>query len=187
MEDGGVVSEEWTFSEVTTANMEWREHNPDAPDNHSPYMQWVVLRELLPKLREQYLASNDAFPLMNAIALCARHRLTIPQWAANGFLSGFDRVGAGDVASWDAAWGLPYPKGVRAKRVRQHIANIDRAKKIHAYVQALRASNPSLPIDRSRFEKVAKKLRITRRRCEELYYWRKARLRAFARGFPASP
>jgi hypothetical protein len=53
--------------------------------------------------------SGNPLALMDMIFWCATFGWKLPQWAADAFISGANKVRSAQVGSWDEAFGRPYP------------------------------------------------------------------------------
>lgn len=109
--------------------------------------------------RKQYEA-GDRFALMRAIYFCLRAGAVVPQWAASAYAEAFRRVEKKEIASWDAAFGAPWPKGMHLARARER----DRLK--HTVWERIHGQ----PGKEELFARVAEKLNIKEGTCRELYY-----------------
>lgn len=112
-----------------------------------------------------YFEAGDRVALFSALRTCAKHNIPMPEWVSRAFISGYDKVINGDVASWDEAFGAPYPKGVHLSRIRQA-----RLKRSAVWMEVAEERKLGSSINRELFERVGKKLGLGKTRAEELFY-----------------
>jgi len=122
-------------------------------------------RVRLAVLRAQFEA-GDPRALLEAVGVCARCELTIPQWASAEFMTAIGEVAHARVASWDRAFGKPW-EGKHLNKLEQRLAL---QPDVYFRVRKIQDTDPEQAIDRSLFERVAEEFKIGRTQCEELYY-----------------
>ncbi len=105
------VSLDWTFEQAQAAQDTAMIDGPGGP-----LYQWCALHKL-ERLRKEF-AAGDRFALMSAIRVCANHDLPMPDWVARAYIAGFDSVLNYRVASWDDAFGRPFPQGKQLAKAR---------------------------------------------------------------------
>jgi hypothetical protein len=158
-----VVEKDWSFAKVMMEHERAIARGQSGPD--LPLFQWNALRDL-DTLKAQFEA-GDGFALLQAIRKCANHNLVMPDWVTQNYIDRFDRVLNCKLASWDEAFGKPYPKG-------KHISNLRdrRSLRLQVYIRVreILAADKSIPIDNELFSSVGAKLGIRKTLCNELYY-----------------
>ncbi len=87
-----------------------------AADPTLPVFQFAA-RESLDEERARFDA-GDKVALLGAIRICANHDLVMPEWVSRGFIRSYDKVVRCSTASWDDAFGLPFPKGAHLSAIR---------------------------------------------------------------------
>ena len=63
--------------------------------------------------------SGDISALARAILYTSMFRCPLPDWAAEAFKAGFERIERGGAVSWDDVFGWPHPKGKHTRSVEQ--------------------------------------------------------------------
>jgi hypothetical protein len=76
---------------------------------------------------------------MEAVAWCLRFNQPVPPWARDGFIAAVNRVSSLDAASWDQAFGKPFPRGSKVDTLR---AKSERKLEVWAKVLTLRRRRP---------------------------------------------
>lgn len=109
-----------------------------------------VLAEL-ERLRQACALPEGGCSVMQAVALCAVHDLKMPAWLAEEFVVRRRRVTEAHVATWDEAFGRPWPARTRLASVRRHLRL---KKRIHKEAWALVEADPSRSINRLLFDEV---------------------------------
>jgi hypothetical protein len=98
--------------------------------------------------RELYEQGNH-WCLMQTIALCAEHRVPLPDWAASAYLKAYKDVGSAQAMSWDEVFGRPWPKGTH-KSAAQRESKL--RNKVGMRVRQILQDEPGTPIDSGLFE-----------------------------------
>lgn len=122
-------------------------------------------RDKLAVLHEQFEA-GDRLALLEALHVCAGHELTIPEWAATGYMAAYREVIHHRAKNWDEVFGRPYPG--------KHLASLRRRRKLSPVVwtrirELRQGANPPV-IDEALFERVGAEFEIGKTVCSELYY-----------------
>lgn len=120
--------------------------------------------ETLAALQPRFAAGEGA-ALMDALALCARHDITMPAWVARGYLGAYHQVLDCKAKSWDEVFGDPHPKGqhLAARRKKRNLAP--------AVWSAVReARDMGRPIDEALFADIGKQLGLGKTLVAEFYY-----------------
>jgi hypothetical protein len=86
--------------------------NPRSIANPTHALYKRVARAKLKNLGKAF-AAGDRMALFAAIRVCSNHDLPLPRWASAAYISAYDRVLNCELASWDDAFGRPYPKNVQ--------------------------------------------------------------------------
>lgn len=74
----------------------------------APLYQWNGAQQVL-GLRDA-VEGGDGFAVLAAVAFCAHHELVMPEWLARAYIGRYQLVQQLGAASWDRAFGRPYPK-----------------------------------------------------------------------------
>lgn len=117
------------------------------------------------ELERKRFEMGDRAALLDAIRLCADHRVVMPDWVVQAFNLGHDKVRHFRTKSWDDAFGRPHPKGVhlaaqRKKRVK--------SRAVWFAVRAMHHEGAS--IDESTFAKVGRMFNLGTTLVAEYYY-----------------
>jgi hypothetical protein len=110
--------------------------------------------------------------LMEAIAVCGSADIPLPRWAADAFSKAIRRVFSAEIATWDEAFGRPWPKRTDFSALRRHMGMMQ---EIFLRVRTLHEDGDRA-IDEELFEDVGKEFKIGRSLCSKLYYQEKRRL-----------
>ena len=122
--------------------------------------------------------AGDRVALMTAIYFCLKAGVVVPPWAAEAFGEGYRAVIDKRIASWDAAFGRPWPKG-------KHLATARRNDRLRWQVHdAVRWQRPK---DENLFAKVGKQFGIKRSKCRDLYYNADRKIRDLKKALDALP
>ena len=120
-----------------------------------PAAQRAVLRDI--EAKRDVVESGNGYELILCVGWCALYRIAMPVWLATEFLGRTHAVFDERSASWDDAFGRPYPKGV-------HLSAMRKARKtrfaVFEAVQAARKRDPRIAIDDRLFEAVGGPLKI---------------------------
>jgi hypothetical protein len=159
-----MVEKDWTVEQVMAAQQQvWDAGVRD--DGRGPMAQWDGLRTL--DRLERQLAAGDEGALLEAIAVCARHALVIPEWAACAFLEAWRRVIHFETDSWDVAFGRPHPRGMHLARAQQRwLLRYQVWNRIHD----LRTSSDKIGLGDELFDQVGEEFGIHKTLCSQLYY-----------------
>jgi hypothetical protein len=112
-----VVEKDWTVEQVMEAQRQAQANGLGFSDPSGPVSQWDGLHRL-DQLERQFTAGDEA-ALLEAIAVCARHDLVIPEWAAVAYLRAYLRVIHFETDSWDVAFGRPHPRGIHLRKAQK--------------------------------------------------------------------
>lgn len=121
----------------------------------------------LDRLREACLAADGGCAVMRCVWLCALHGLQMPQWLRDPFIRNYNRVSDAHVATWDEAFGRPWPRRTRLAMVRRRRSEQLRA---HEAVWALLRTDPRRPVNRDLFEEAGEPIGYSGAQAERLYY-----------------
>jgi hypothetical protein len=103
------------------------------------------------------VAAGNGSAVLEAVALCSAHGLTIPSWLASAFIQRYEAVVYGDTRGWgdEKAFGLALPKGAKVTGVEA-----EQQKAPWAYEVAKRrlSENPTQAIDGGFYSTVAKEI-----------------------------
>lgn len=100
---------------------------------------------------------KSGFAMLEAIEVCARYGLVIPDWLAAEYRRRFNAVKFYRASSWDddLAFGRPHPKGAHLRSLRK-----DRLwPEICGLAERLQAEDPTRPIDEAFFDDLAERVR----------------------------
>lgn len=89
--------------------------------------------------------SDGGNAVMSCMSLCALHRLPVPGWLSDAFLKRTLMVTGAWAASWDAAFGRPWPLHTRLAQVRQ---NRRLTRLVHEAVWRMVRDDLNLPVTR---------------------------------------
>jgi hypothetical protein len=119
--------------------------------------------------------NGDKSSLMFAIFVCASTGLPLPPWASFAYSNAWaDTIVFAKYKSWDAAFGLPYPKGAHLNAIRK-----ERRLKNKVYSSIEDSINAGVVVDAALFEAVGKKYGLCKTLASEYYYSVKARVSDF--------
>ena len=157
------MQKDWSFDKVMMEHEQAIACGRSGPN--LPLYQWSALHDL-DRLEAQFDA-GDSFALLQAIRKCANNDLIMPDWVARNYIKRFDLVLNCKLASWDEAFGRPYPKGVHISKKRQR-----RLLRLQVYnrIQRIRDTDESIAIDNELFDRVGAEFGIKKSLCNELYY-----------------
>jgi hypothetical protein len=122
--------------------------------------------------KAQEFEPTGSSALMRAIELCGSEDIPLPRWAADAFSKAIFPVFSAKVASWDEAFGRPWPKRTDLAAVRRRMRMMQA---ISLRVRALHEDG-GRALDHSLFEDVGKEFGIGRSLCGNLYRQEKRRL-----------
>ena len=133
------------------------------PSHAGPIHQWSAARRITERERS---CRSDGYEVLWCVHLCAAHDLTMPDWLAKAFLLRFRLVNDCQVASWDEAFGPPFPAGAHVKRLRnRRRMRFAAAVEAHSIIDA----DPTSAIDKEFFAKVGKTIGAGASLAEDLY------------------
>ena len=156
----------WSFEEACAAQERAVDADPEMENLPSaPVYQWVALHEL-DELERQFQRGDD-FALMEAICKCAMHDLLMPEWVQRGYIDRFRKVQHCQTASWDEAFGRPYPKyfHLDAARNRRQLRP-----RVYNRIREIQKTEPKTPTDEYLFERVGAEFGIGSTLASKLYY-----------------
>lgn len=153
-----------TFEEAKAAHDECVANGRDAADPTLPLYQWNALQQIAEL--ENAFGRGDKMALFAAVRKCANHDLVMPDWVSRAFIRGYDAVLTCSAASWDEAFGRPYPKGMHLANVRE-----SRTKRFAIWLRVSELRDiDRLAIDDAIFERVGKEFGVGKTRANKLYY-----------------
>jgi ribulose 1,5-bisphosphate carboxylase large subunit-like protein len=135
--------------------------------SRGPLFQQVAAQTVL-AMRAR-IEANDGLAVLEAVATCALHDLVMPDWLAREYLRRWRLVTHASMASWDDAFGAPWPKGIK----RSHLARKrqrDLAKHIvfNAVTQFV-MMHPDSPLD-PEWDRIACEAGVSKSLAQDLYY-----------------
>lgn len=159
-----MVNKNWTPEEVLAAYQAYLKENSMA-DSKTPLHQWLALKHL-DSLEAQF--KTDKSCLMEAIDVCAREGLPMPEWVAVAYREAYRRViHTQEEKSWDVVFGDPYKKNTQLKAERKlrdlMVQVLNTAKEI-------RKSDTRPPSGKEFTREIGRRLWIGNRQAEEIYY-----------------
>lgn len=129
-----------------------------------PHFQWYAY-SLLDELHDQFKINQSSYDAMSAIAICAKHSIPVPDWAAEIYLDGFNKIDHLIEKSWDDVFARPIKKGGnRNAQRKKHITKYA----VWSFVYTCRLKGES--VDSELFEKAAKQFKIGKTLASEYYY-----------------
>ena len=159
------VRAEWTADQVMEEEERWRQKKPDTVGiPTSPAAQWNALHQI--EAAEKRFMDGDRTAAMHAVYLCSCCDLAIPAWAAKAFIGGYQKILNCRVATWDDAFGSPFPKNFRLHDARLRRENTPRI--LVAVMNAV--LDEGIPIDAGLFEEVGQRLGLGARQVRETWY-----------------
>ncbi len=89
---------------------------------HNPMFQKQAAARVLS--REKAVQDGDGCALLACVRDCLEYGLSVPGWVTAAFIACHDRVAGLHVASWDEAFGPPFPKNttISAEKKRQELS-----------------------------------------------------------------
>lgn len=153
------------FEKLSDAQSEWEKQG--GLSSEGPLFQRAALDEIA-RHKVRYL-NGDRFALMEAIYLCAWHKLMMPDWVSSEYINGIQSILGCREKSLDDVFGLPYKKGA-------HLNALKKKREIRpaVFVRVLEIlkENPDTPIDRELFKRVGKEVHppVGGSEAEKLWY-----------------
>ena len=144
-----------------TASLEEAQVQADADGTDGAVLRWGVAAQISAN-RNVY----EAAPL-DGVAKCVRAGLLVPEWLAVAFVRAYDQVLNCRAASWDAAFGPPFPKGTNLAAARHR--RMARARIQPAIIAVLCKSPEARAIDKSFWEEVGRIVGAGASQTEKLY------------------
>ena len=139
-----------------------------AADSHPEALaQHQAASEVL-QAHDACLTADGGCTVLQCMRLCAANRLTPPQWLADAFISRLSRVQEAEVASWDDAFGRPWPPRTRLHAIREQ----RRLKRVvHAAVWEA-VLNEGRAVNRILFDEIGERREVAASgsTCEDAYY-----------------
>ena len=146
---------EWTQEEALAAGT-------DGPC--SPFFRWAAWHQL--EEHQKLYDGGNKVSLFNALCLCARHELPMPDWLGHAYRKGHRRWAAYDAASLDEAFDVQLPKNARINTLRRNrMLRIQIPLMVKDY-----HNNQNRVIDQSLFEDIGKELGVSGSTARDLYY-----------------
>jgi hypothetical protein len=135
-------------------------HNAEKKKFPSPGLRYPD-SQLLNAIRcldlKDSITGGNGSAVLEAVALCSAHGLTIPSWLASAFIQRYEAVVYGDTRGWgdEKAFGPALPKGAKVTGVKA-----EKQKAPWAYEVAKRrlSENPTQAIDGGFYSTVAKEI-----------------------------
>jgi len=155
----------WTREEAMKAQEKWWQEDHTSKER-GPLFKWIAAKTLK-GLYEQYKSGKKKV-ILDVFYICSLHDLAIPKWCSDGLVEAVRKVHHYSAASWDDAFGRPYPKGTHLAAKRQ---KWEKAPEVYYRIQEIRKHDPSIPIDGYLFETVGKELGIGGKTLTEEYYY----------------
>lgn len=116
-----------------------------------PLAQRLAAQDVL-RNRDVCLAVNGGCMVLQCLRLCAVNQLTPPCWLWDAFSQRHSKVTDAEVATWDEAFGRPWPAHTRLNAVRER----RRLKiKVHSAAWKLAIQELGLAINRDFFERIS--------------------------------
>ena len=165
-----MVDKNWTREQAWQVEQQTIGTDPEAePSPHGPFWQWWALNRL-DVLFERW-RDNNGFALMEAVELCGRHGLVMPEWIADGFSEGFYKVVSLQAVTWDDAFGRPHPP---EKQYKSQAADFRARWGVYAYIGMLRADASDKGVqppalDDGFYEEVGTRFRMKKTKVKRLY------------------
>jgi len=139
---------------------------------HLPFARWDGYHQV-EQLRKSY-ETGERFALMNALRICARCALPMPDWVARAYIRGYDAVVNARSKSWDEAFGEPYPKGTHLNALRKR-----RKFQFAVWNRVMEAKHRGVPTDEALFEQIGEEFGIKKTLAQEYF----ASVKAFWKRF----
>ena len=108
---------------------------------------------------------GDRRALMDAIRVCARRAIVMPEWVQDAYIDAHDKVLNCRVSSWDEAFGAPMRKGAHLAAERKRRVLMPRV-----WNEVNLARQQGCPVDEALFERVGKHLGLGKTLVSEYYY-----------------
>jgi GNAT superfamily N-acetyltransferase len=138
-------------------------------DDWTPTKERAFLRKLardqLQHLQEEVRRTGSGFDVLRAISVCAMRDVAMPKWLALEFMARYRAVTHCSVASWDEAFGRPYPKGAHLSALRKAFKY---PLEVYKLVRLRRARGKG--IGKILFQEVADELALNATETESFYY-----------------
>lgn len=119
--------------------------------------------------RERCTAADGGCEVLRAVRDCMLRGLDAPTWLRDEFVRRYSLVGDAHVATWDEAFGRPYPPRTRIDMVRRDRM---RLRQVHEAVWSELRRDPRQAIDAQLFERaaLASELACSGSTARNLYY-----------------
>ena len=124
--------------------------------------------EMLEQCRKGYEEGANA-ALLQALRICARADLVMPEWAARGYIKAWDTFRLARAKTLDEAFGVSWPKGKHLSATRKQIMN-----DLGVLMRVEELNESGMPIDDQLFRKVGKELGLGKTLTSDYYYSAKA-------------
>jgi len=158
------IDKNWSFKKARLEQERAEANGRKWLEPDTPFFQWNALH-VLDDLKSQFEA-GDGFALLAALRRCANHSLAMPEWVASAYITKYDKVLNCEVASWDEAFGKPYPKKHISKLRQRRSLRFD----VYNRLRQVLVDEPDTMIDDGLFERVGAQVGIGKTLCNELYY-----------------
>lgn len=114
-------------------------------DDDDPLQQWCRAQHLLEQRSFVDRPGARGLDILAAVAICARHRLKMPDWVADAFVARFDRVWTMQRGSWSdpEVFGNPFPPDFRVDQQRLRRADLV---VLHKIVERFKQVCPGAPM-----------------------------------------
>ncbi len=110
--------------------------------------------------------NGDGLAVLYAVKICAQEEIPMPPWLARRFVDRANMVLQEKAASWDDAFGKPWP-GVKLTSLRRWQRDLI---SVHQRIHELLAGDNPPAIDEALFERVGKPLKLGKTAVSELWY-----------------
>ena len=162
--EAGAPFDPWNAGEASAFEADSRAGSP----SYGPLAQWHAAQAIA-RRRDACEAEAGGCEVLHCLAECLAHRLLPPSWLSDQYTRRHQLVIAAHVATWDEAFGRPWPKRTRLDIERR---KRELRKRVHGAVWAYAVPRPQRAIGRSLFDDVARRLDIgiSGGQVERLYY-----------------
>ncbi len=99
--------------------------------------------------------NGDRTALAHAVAICAKLGITLPEWAASGFVIGYRNLINYNADSWESILGSPIPKGQHAKATRRRLEHA-----FAVWLEVQHRHKAGVPIDDELFREIGERHEI---------------------------
>ena len=159
----------WTWVDLSPDELEYLSKQcGDGP--YLPMFQLVAVNtcnDLRPLIEADQANSGGA--VLEAVFMCARNGLVMPDWLATAFMVRYCAVTHFHAASWDSplSFGRHHPKGTR---LAAELKRFKFQSQVALRITLIRHDEPGTPIDKNLFERVGKPFGLGATLTEDYYY-----------------